>query len=274
MTAQGTFTEYYVPGGFYNTPYDIVRGPENSLWFTENQVGGDEHVQITPDGQMTEFPVPDVNAKPTSLAAGPDGAIWFTAYGSCNIGRLTTSGVFTEYGAGDACPPIGITAGPDGAMWFTGENWGCYPNCAKSTLGRITTAGVITEFPVPTLTSSVIPFSANGIVAGPDGNLWLAEANGNEIERAPVCALSLSASYANKTLTTNFDISTDKSAVWSILAQNTLVLQRSIPVVMPPTPSTLTWSLPDEGEVTVRSLLSTSAGQVICSEWTSLLTTP
>jgi hypothetical protein len=33
-----------------------------------------------------------------------------------------------------------ITAGPDGAMWFTGENWGCYPYCAKSVLGPITTA--------------------------------------------------------------------------------------------------------------------------------------
>jgi streptogramin lyase len=40
------------------------------------------------------------------------------------------------------------------------------------------TAGVITEFPIPTPSSTPI-----GITAGPDGNLWFNEFNGNNIGR-------------------------------------------------------------------------------------------
>jgi hypothetical protein len=45
-------------------------------------------------------------------------------------------------------------------------------------IGRITPAGVITEFPVPNAFSA--PF---GIAAGPDGNLWFAEAGAPRIGR-------------------------------------------------------------------------------------------
>jgi streptogramin lyase len=72
---------------------------------------------------------------PWGIAAGPDGALWFT--NGKSIGRITTGGkvsVFkhAEIGA------WGIVAGPDGALWFTNP-WG-------NSIGRITTGGKVSVF--------------------------------------------------------------------------------------------------------------------------------
>jgi hypothetical protein len=100
---------------------------------------------------------------PYGITAGPDGALWFTEQQSNNIGRITTSGVITEFAILTAnSESYFITAGPDGALWFTEQQ--------GNNIGRITTAGVITEFPIPTASS--LPF---GITTGPDGALWFTE---------------------------------------------------------------------------------------------------
>jgi hypothetical protein len=57
---------------------------------------------------------------PDGIAAGPDGALWFTEEDGNKIGRITTDGLITEYPLPTAKSfPVGITAGPDGALWFT-----------------------------------------------------------------------------------------------------------------------------------------------------------
>lgn len=70
--------------------------------------------------QITEYPAPFVSL--SAIAAGPDGAMWFTEYSNntlAKIGRITTSGVFTEYALPNpASEPTTITEGPDGALWF------------------------------------------------------------------------------------------------------------------------------------------------------------
>jgi streptogramin lyase len=95
---------------------------------------------------------------PMGIAAGPDGALWFTNEGSNSIGRITTSGVVTNYTGTGIDEPMGITAGPDGALWFT--------NYGDHSIGRITTSGVVTNY-----TASGVS-TPNGITAGPDGALW------------------------------------------------------------------------------------------------------
>jgi virginiamycin B lyase len=120
--------------------------------------------------QITEYPVPFNGL--SGIAAGPDGAMWFT--GNRNIGRITTAGVVTSYplptsNAGSA----GITAGPDGAMWFTE-----YSGVTLAKIGRITTSGVFTEYALPDPTS--IP---SAITAGPDGALWFIESGNTNIGR-------------------------------------------------------------------------------------------
>jgi streptogramin lyase len=109
---------------------------------------------------VTQYPIP-TNGFPAAITAGPDGALWFTELYGNRIGRITTTGIVSEY----LIPtpgsyPWGIAPGPDGALWFT-EN-----EAAK--IGRITTSGVITEYPTPT----PWPFA---ITAGQDGAMWFTE---------------------------------------------------------------------------------------------------
>jgi streptogramin lyase len=71
---------------------------------------------------ITEYQIPNSVANgpngdaPHGIAAGPDGALWFTLIGSPppgKIGRITTGGVITAFPLPDAGgAPDGITAGP------------------------------------------------------------------------------------------------------------------------------------------------------------------
>jgi streptogramin lyase len=44
-----------------------------------------------------EYKVPTAMSQPAGIAAGPDGALWFTEFSANQIGRITTAGVVTEY---------------------------------------------------------------------------------------------------------------------------------------------------------------------------------
>jgi len=72
---------------------------------------------------VTEFAVPTASSGPSGIAAGPDGALWFTELSANKIGRITTGGAVTEFAVPTASSfPEGIAAGPDGALWFTEAN--------------------------------------------------------------------------------------------------------------------------------------------------------
>ena len=72
---------------------------------------------------------------PDEIAAGPDGALWFTNRGNNKIGRITTAGTVTTYTDPGISDPWGIAPGPDGALWFTEFFNGGHSN----SIGRITT---------------------------------------------------------------------------------------------------------------------------------------
>lgn len=95
---------------------------------------------------------------PRDIAAGADGAMWFTNGGGNRIGRVSMTGVITTYTSSSVNGPWDIARGADGNMWFT--------NAGGNTIGRITPAGVITSF-----RSATIQFPTD-ITAGPDGALW------------------------------------------------------------------------------------------------------
>jgi streptogramin lyase len=105
------------------------------------------------------------------MAPGPDGNLWFTEYGGNNIGRITPSGVVTEFPVPTRqSEPLGIAPGPDGNLWFA--------DAARNRVWRITTSGVMDDFRVPT--QDAAPYD---IAPGPDGNLWFTEFLGNNIGR-------------------------------------------------------------------------------------------
>ncbi|HVS45179.1 MAG TPA: hypothetical protein VMS32_00755, partial [Verrucomicrobiae bacterium] len=121
---------------------------------------------------FAEYTIPTGNSSgPYGITTGPDGALWFTESLDGKIGRVTTSGTFTEYTIPTASSgPYGITTGPDGALWFTEDNAG--------KIGRVTTSGTFTEYMIPTAQSNPI-----GITTGPDGALWFTENFGDKIGR-------------------------------------------------------------------------------------------
>lgn len=122
----------------------------------------------TARGPVTQFPIPTASSRPTAVAAGPDGNVWFVESSANKIGMITPTGTITEFAITTlASGPRDIAAGPDGNLWFTEAN--------ASQIGKITPTGTITEYPVPPVDPDFPDFweqEPDRITAGPDGNMW------------------------------------------------------------------------------------------------------
>jgi streptogramin lyase len=160
----------------------LALGPDGNLWFTlgwsysGGKAGGVG--SVTPSGTISAaYPLPVASAAPNAITAGPDGNLWFATTNWPTpeyIGKVTTSGSFTEYPLPGAATQTttgqnALTVGPDKNVWFTDQ---------QGTVGKITTAGVVSEYTIPT--ANAFPFA---IAPGPDGNLWFSEAHGPKIAR-------------------------------------------------------------------------------------------
>ena len=160
-------------------------------------------------GTVTNFTGTGISG-PEGIAAGPDGALWFTNAGNDSIGRITTGGTVTNFTGTGISDPFGIAAGPDGALWFTncreqldradhdrrhghqlhrprhqrpaGDRGGAR-RCAvvhqlrDNSIGRITTGGTVTNYTGPGISEP------DGIAAGPDGALWFTNFGNSSIGR-------------------------------------------------------------------------------------------
>ena len=155
IDTSGKAKHHYYAASNYFGYQDITSGSDGALWLTDGY--NNRIVRLTTSGQLTQFPEYQYT-QPWSIAAGPDRALWFTAYGA--IGRITTKGKLKMYPAnaeyGDIC------AGPDDALWFTES----YPSAG---IGRITTHGKVTSY------TSGITGKPGSIALGPDGALWFTE---------------------------------------------------------------------------------------------------
>jgi virginiamycin B lyase len=126
ITTTGGVTEYAVPGSdrFLDS---LVAGPDGALWYTTlfPAVIG----RMTTGGVITaEYPfgTSESGLFPYDLTVGPDGALWFISAsvdgGDIALGRITTTGIITEYVLPVSLPAGGssITTGPDNALWIGG----------------------------------------------------------------------------------------------------------------------------------------------------------
>jgi virginiamycin B lyase len=111
-------------------------------------------------------------AQPAAIVAGPGGDMWFAEPGANAIGRISSSGVVTQYPIPASTPGgrgiSALTVGPSGAdVWFT--EWGV------DRLGQLSPDGGLREY-------AIAPYDAgSGIEAltvGPDGTLWAALSDG------------------------------------------------------------------------------------------------
>jgi len=172
VSAVGETVEF--PAGAQASPRAIAAGPDGNVWYGLYEAMG----RVTPDGVVTEFPVPGATSGPGRIVAGPDGNLWFTGPYAQQIGRMTTDGVATIFPTGAPGTPIDIAVGGDGNLWFILYD--------SDSIGRITTSGVVTMFPKPVTSASsrdaagVAQYGTppTAITDGPDGNLWFTERNG------------------------------------------------------------------------------------------------
>jgi streptogramin lyase len=165
ISPAGQITEFPIPEGGCCRTWGITAGPDGNVWFTVADMFGAVG-RVSPDGSMTLF---RLGAEGRGIVAGPDGNLWVAAVGYVReeptvgfIARVTPDGSITRFGMPAphaAMRPSAIATGPEGMLWFVGDG-----------IGRVDTEGRVTVLDVP------VPGELDGIVAGPDGNLWFGTA--------------------------------------------------------------------------------------------------
>ncbi len=174
FNSSGTLLSSWAPTAGNQNWTSVTAGPGNSLWLTDdhnNQI--DQLVLSSTTDQVTgmnTYTPSGTFSSSTNITTGPDGNLWFGESGA--IGKMTPTGVSTDYALPSGAQPNGIAVGPDNALWFTNYYGGV------DTIGRVTTSGSITEYTIPT--SSADPM---GITTGPDNALWFTEYSSGKIGR-------------------------------------------------------------------------------------------
>ena len=153
---------------------------------------------------------------PYFLTAASDRNIWFTEFNGTSVGRITQSGVVTQYpipGGDSTGTGSDIARGNFGTVWFSasaiykidtasgsirrfGVPSGCggegivhgpdgnmwFTDECSSSIGRITPQGTVTEFAIPSGNF------ATQITSGPDGDLWFNEENAQPVAVGKITA--------------------------------------------------------------------------------------
>jgi len=202
LAPSGGVMEYPMPAG--RVPQAITVGPDGAIWFTEfGKIG-----RITTSGNISEFVLPAGHDAGPNIVSGSDGNLWFISGQGHTVGRMTTSGAYTEYFVSHKKNQYGqlsenvvaITAGPDGALWLTGAAEATAHTPYVSSLIRMTTAGKVSKFRLPS--GLLVPFS---IAAGSDGALWFPAGGVGTISRSvfeKIGRMTTAGAYSEFTLPT------------------------------------------------------------------------
>jgi virginiamycin B lyase len=112
--------------------------------------------------QFVEYRMPDTLESPTAIAAGADGAVWFTIDRSDVIGRAHNGAIERIPTSGRNIEPLGVGVAPDGSAWFT--------DAVAGGVARVTPTGGVYRVKLDT------PIVRLGRLAvGNDGSAWFAE---------------------------------------------------------------------------------------------------
>lgn len=167
LTTAGKLTTFTLSRGFPSTYFSaentLAIGPEGDLFVPGWKAVG----RLSPDGGSASLPIGRGRITVRSVAAGPDGDLWFTASGSRGprpwVGRMTPTGQVTLFPVPGGAEQI--VAGAD-ALWFTDTG----PE--GSSLGRVLPDGEVTPTPLP-------GFSPSSLAVGWEGDLWVTGATGS-----------------------------------------------------------------------------------------------
>lgn len=179
ITAKGDVDEFRTPTrssnamgppGQGSNPAGIAVGPDGNIWFTESLA--DVIGRITPEGEITEYPLPDrdrVHANPWAITGGHDDAVWFTKQLTNELGRLdpaTGTMSVVPLSAGSGAGMVGggssLDFAPDGRFWMDKPRGSVM---ATTPSGNVSTYAVFSE-----------PASITSVVADSSGRVWVADA--------------------------------------------------------------------------------------------------
>lgn len=155
VTPAGVVTEYQF--SFFGVSVGITTGSDDNIWFTDQTDHAVWRYEIS-SGTFTEFKLPTPNSFPGDITTGSDGNMWFTEQAVGRLGRITPSGVITEFaGVGN---PGSIAAGPDGNIWIS--------DAFSPEITRVIPVGSnqidITVFPTPSTPTMIRPGNANNLL--------------------------------------------------------------------------------------------------------------
>ena len=175
ITPDGVVTEFVYDLGAATQPLGIASGLDGTIWFVEGT--GNRIVQLSTSGAVLQtIAALTPSAGLTGIAVSRDGSIWFTETAASRIGRTSVDGAVTEAPiAGPNQAPTTITAGSDGALWVAEHG----PTGRGSSLLRVSTTGAMVEFGNGISSGAGVA----GVAAGPDGNVWFTERQGDRVGR-------------------------------------------------------------------------------------------
>jgi virginiamycin B lyase len=151
VTPAGVITEFQF--SFFGVSVGITTGSDGNIWFTDQTDNAVWRFDLSSQA-FTRFVLPTPNAFPGDITTGADGNMWFTEQAVDKFGRITPSGVITEFTGVDA--PGTITAGPDGNIWIG--------SAFSPEVARVTPAGDITLFPTPSTPTIIRPGNRNNLL--------------------------------------------------------------------------------------------------------------
>jgi streptogramin lyase len=255
-------------------PARLAFGPDQNFWVTSWSAASNSTVsRITPLGVETDFAIAPPNTFLENIISGPDGALWIaecTANVTGGIGRIDTNGNYTFYPWGPCI--LVISNGPDGNIWFgdRGQNiydmstggvlLGTYPvgdssfeGLTPGSDGALYATGVASDFElVRVTTGGIVTHIGNdgprgrleGIVSGPDGNLWISairssssslitfnpttQTFGSVFQGPPAIGPSLAVGPDSNIWATAWAHSSVETFIWSVLSVTPTILTISV----------------------------------------------
>ena len=205
-----------------SAPEGIIAGPDGNMWVAES--GAHRFASFSvPNGTETGYGFPSTSAPygptpaPEGMLKGPDGNIWATLGNGTGplVVALNTSGAFVY-----AQTPVSATTlvqymATDGTSVFWSE-----PSSGNVGAYVFGSSPPVEETPVPT---SAAPATAEGMVKGPDGRIWVADASSGTIDAfapgtTPATVLDSAVAFSEYSLPTAGSgpdgICTDGTYVW------------------------------------------------------------
>jgi virginiamycin B lyase len=174
ITTAGAVTEIPIPTA-NATPIGLAIGSDQRVYFAEyaaSKIG----IYNAQTNSISEVPTTTPNAGPTAVVEGPDGAIWFTENNVAKMGRITTSGLVSEFSLSPATTAAALISAVDNNLYFTDP--------AQNKFGRMSVlnGSSVSEYDIPSSNALPAPPAFPGkFVIGTDGLLYLTEPNANKI---------------------------------------------------------------------------------------------